>query len=264
MKIRTMLGIGACLCAAALFAPPRTDIRADEGGKAKLIGSAKDVSKLIGDDAADLQKALSAAKPAAKDVKRARMLAVVIALNAQALGGNGMAAREQAVKVAEALAKGDEGLADAKKAAAAITTTKSPGSGAIGDPVKTLMDDDPATKDWDRSLAMQLFRLPRMGGLGIESKIKIWVEKPPAGKDMDMAASFAQKAAVVGEALQEMSPPKDKKVAAEQWKKFASDLTNSAEEAFKAAKSGNRDAVKSAFGRVDQSCVACHEAAGKG
>jgi hypothetical protein len=262
MKIRTVLGIGACLCAAAVFGPPRTDIRADEGGKVKLVGSAKDVSKLIEEDSAELQKALSAPKPAVKDVKRARILAVVIALNAKALGGNGAAVQEQAVKVAEALANGND--ADAKQAAAALTTAKTPSSGAHGDAIKTLMDDDPATKDWDRGLAMQLFRLPRLGGLGIESKIKIWVDRPPTGKDMDLAASHAQKAAVVGMVLQRMSPPKDKKITAGEWKKFASDMSVSAEEAMKAAKSGNRDAVKAAFGRVDQACVACHEAAGKG
>jgi cytochrome c' len=261
MKIRTMLGIGACFCAAAVFGPPRTDLRADEGGKVKLIGSAKDVAKLIDEDSAELQKALSAAKPALKDQKRARMLAVVIALNSKALGGNGAATLEQAAKVAEALAKGDDGLADAKAAAGALTTAKTPGSGTQGDPVKTLWDSDPNTKDWDRGLAMQLFRAARIGGMGIEGKIKVWAEKAPAGKDMDLAASFAQKSAVVGMVLQQMSPPKDKKVPADDWKKFAKNLTAASEDAMKAAKSGNEQAIKTAYGRVLQSCVACHDVA---
>ncbi len=262
MKIRTVLGIGACLCATAVFGPPRTDIRADEGGKTKLIGSAKDVSKLIGEDSAELKKALSAAKPSKKDLKRARLLAIVVAMNAEALGENGAAQREQAVKVAEALAKGDEGIADAKSAAAALTTAKSPGGGTVSDPVKTMMDED--TKDWDRELAMQLFKASSAGGLGIEAKFKYWLNtKPPTEKDMDIAASFAQKSAVVGMILQRMAAPKDKGITPDDWKKFSANLTSSAEDAMKAAKGRDAKATLAAIGRVDQACTACHDKVGR-
>ena len=256
MKIRTMLGIGAALCATAVFGPPRTDIRAEEGGNVKLVGSAADVAKLIKDDAAELQKALSAPSPAAKDRKRARVLAVVIALNAKALGGDSTGIQAQATKIAESLAKGDDGVADAKNAAAGLLKAK--GDGGSSDPVNTLKDDDGT---WDRDLAMQLFKSARAGGYGIESKVKSWAEKAPASKDMETAAAYAQKCAVIGMVLQQMSPPKDKKVSAGDWKKYATDMTAAAADAMKAAKSGDGKAVLTAYSRVDRACTVCHEVA---
>src|SRR5260221_12408048 len=108
MKIFTLVGIGALFCAAIMFVPtraepPRRDdeASADKAGAVKLVGEKKDVSDLLKSDIAELQKALSAAKPEKKDLKRARVLAVVIALNAQALGDDEtMAICEQASIVA--------------------------------------------------------------------------------------------------------------------------------------------------------------------
>jgi hypothetical protein len=256
MKIRTMLGIGAALCATAVFGPPRADVSADEAGNVKLIGSAKDVNKLIKDDAAELQKALSDSKPKPKDRKRAQLLAVVIALNAKALGAEGAGIQAQATKIAEALAKGDDGMATAKKEAAKLLSAKA--DGAAGDAIKTLKDEDGS---WDRDLAMQLFKTARAGGLGIEGKVKSWSEKAPASKEMETAAAYAQKCAVVGMILDQMSPPKDKKVSAADWKKYADDMTAASADAMKAAKNGDGKAVASAFSRVDRACTVCHEAA---
>jgi len=254
MKFRTLLGIAAALAVVVVLG-----LRAEESGKVKLIGKNGDVVKLIEADTDELNKTLSPAKPDKKDLKRAKVLAVVIGLNAQALGsGNAEAAamHEQAGKVLAALNK-DDGLAEAKEAAKALKTAKA-GTGATVDLVKGLFDEDPTVKDWDRDLVMQLFKTTRAGGLGIESKIKSWSEKAPAGgKDMDLAANYAQKSAVIGMALQRMTAPKGKPAAA--WQKLAKDMQVASEEAMEAAAKKDGKALMIAFGRVDKACTICHE-----
>ncbi len=264
MKICTLVGLGAVFCAAIMFSPSRAepprrdDVQADKGS-VKLVGDKGDVENLVKADVAELQKLLSEAKPEKKKIKQARVLAVVIAMNAEALGGDSAAVRDQAAKVAEALAK-DDGLKEAKEAAKGLTTVKTP-SGAHGDPIKTLFDDDPNVRDWDRDLIMQLFKTPRAGGLGIESKVKAWAEKAPVGKDMDLAATYAQKCAVVGQVLQRINQPKGKPISEADWKKYAADMSAAADEAMKAAKSKDGKAVMNAFGKVDKACTVCHEKA---
>ena len=161
MRIRTLLGIGAVLSAASLMCLVSSGSRADD---VKLFGESADVKKLTAADIGELQKTLGAAKVEKKDVKRAKVLAVVIGLNAQALGN--MAMHEQAGKVLQALK--DDKPADALKAAGGLSGAA--GNGKATDLVKYLFDDD--TKEWDHDLTMQLFKTPRAGGLGIDSKIK--------------------------------------------------------------------------------------------
>src|ERR1051326_6660973 len=146
MKITTLVGLGAIFCAALVLGPPRSDLQADDTRAVKLVGAKKDVGGLLKSDIDALNDALSQSKPDNKAIKRARMLAVVIAINGEALGTDeGLAAAEQAAKVAEALAK-EDGLADAKKAAVAMKTAKKP-TGKPGDVVKTLFDNDPARSE---------------------------------------------------------------------------------------------------------------------
>jgi hypothetical protein len=232
---------------------------ADEsGGKVKLVGTQPFVSGQVKADIAELQKALSAAKPEKKDIKRAKVLAVAIGLNAEAMGEKGEAAaiREQAGKVVEELAK--ENLAGAKEAAKALTTAKAATGGASVDLIKTaLFDTDPTVNDWDRDLTMQLFKTARAGGQGIESNIKKWSEKAPVGKDVDTAAQQAQKAAVIGQVLQRMSAPKDK--AGGDWKKYASEMEKASEDALDAANKKDGKAMQAAFSRLDKACTNCHE-----
>ena len=258
MKIHTRVGIVAAVCAAAIISLARTASHADEaGGRVKLVGSEQQVGDFLKADIADLQKALSAAKPEKKDLKRARVLAVVIGLNAEALGSKGevAAVREQAGKVLESLAKDD--LDGAKEAAKGLTTVKTATGAKQPELVRYLFDDDPAVKDWDRDLTMQLFKTPRAGGMGIEAKLKSWAEKAPIGKDVDLAIPYAQKSAVVAIALQKMTPPKGK--AATEWKKYAVDMQTASEEAMAAAAKKDGKAMLAAFGRLDKACTICHE-----
>jgi hypothetical protein len=250
---RTRLGLGM----AGLLFVFASSLRAEDG--VKLVGEKNAVGKLIAADIDLLKKALSAPKPEKKDQKRARVLAVVIGLNAQAVGNDeSKAIFEQVYKVAHALAQ-EDGLADAKKAVAAVGVSKSPTGEKTGDIVKFLFDEDPTVKDWDRDLAMQLFKTPRAGGLGFESKIKDWSESAPkAAKDLETAAGIAQRTAVIGMALEKMTAPKKSKPGTD-WKKYSQDLQAASADALKAAGSKDSKALQASLARMDQACTVCHE-----
>lgn len=255
MRIRTLVGIGVALAAAVALVAPRGDVAADEAGKVKLVGGdQKYVGDLVEADIKALNDLLSANPPKKPQIKQARVLAIVIGLNAEAAGNK--AVRAHAGKVVEALA--DEKLAEAKEAAKALVSAKGDGA-ASGDIIKSgLFDKDPTTNDWDRDLAMQLFKTSKAGGLGIEGNIKNkWVGKAPVGKDVDVARAHAQKAAVIGLALQQMGPPKGKPDA--DWKKYAADMTKAADEAAAAAKKNDGKAMVAAFNQLDKACTNCHE-----
>lgn len=259
MKIRTLMGLAAALCVAAVLSVPRGSLSADEAGAVKLIGNEKAVSELVQADVKELQSILSAGAPEKKNLKRAKVLAMVIGLNTQAIGkGEAMAIHDQAGKVLEALGKDD--LAAAKEASKAMTTAKN-GGGKAHDVVKGMFDADPTVNDWDRDLVMQLFKTPRAGGIGIENKIKAWAEKAPVGKDLELAANYAQKSAMIGLALQRMAPPAKQKQLTADWKKLAEDMTSASEEAYKLASAEKKDgkALMASMSRIDKACTVCHE-----
>lgn len=244
MKVRTMLGIGAVLSAAVLVGSLTTGSRAEE--TVKLFGTNDSVKAILAADTAELQKILAAAKIEKKDSKRAKTLALVIGLNAKAVGN--MALHEQAGKVLAALA--DDNNADAKKAAAGLGSAK--GDGKAVDLIGYFKDG----QDWDRDLIMQLFKTPRAGGLGIESKIKKWGEDGVEAKDMATVASCAQKSAIIAAAIEGIDPPAAKKQLKKEWSQYAKDLQAAAEEAIKAK---DPKAAKTAVDRMDKACTACHE-----
>ncbi len=230
-----------------MFGVPTDRSRAEDGA-VKLFGSASDVKKMTATDISDLQKILSASKVAKKDAKRAKVLAVVIGLNAEASGNMAMA--EQAGKVLDALKEDNTGAA--KTAAAGLTSAS--GAGKSVDLVKYLYDND--AKDWDRDLTMQLFKTPRAGGFGIESKIKKWGEDGVKEGDLSALASAAQKCAVIGSAAEKMEPPPDKKQNKADWTKYAKDLQTASMQAMNAK---DAKSAKTAIDRMDKACTSCHE-----
>jgi hypothetical protein len=245
MRVRTVLGIGVVMFVAAFVGLASLDSRADEK-TVKLFGSPDSVKKLTATDITDLQKILAAAKVEKKDSKRAKVLALVIGLNAQAAGD--MALHEQAGKVLAALA--DDKFDDAKKAAAGLANAK--GDGKAVDLMKFFFDPP----DWDRDLLMQLYKTPRAGGLGIESKIKKWGEDGVKASDMAAVVAAAQKSAVIAAAIESIDPPLAKKQFKKEWSQYAKDLQAAAEEAIKAK---DPKAAKTAIDRMDKACTACHE-----
>jgi hypothetical protein len=247
MKVRSVLGIGAVLLLAAMLVGSlSTGSRAEEGGSVKIFGTTESVRAALATDIAELQKILAAAKVEKKDSKRAKTLALVIGLNAKAVGL--MALHEEAGKVLAALA--DDNNADAKKAAAGLANAK--GDGKAVDLTKFFID----ANDYDRDLVMQLFKTPRAGGLGIESKIKKWGEDGVTAKDMPAVAAAAQKSAIIGAAIEGFDPPPAKKQLKKEWVQYAKDLQAAADEAIKAK---DPKAAKTAIDRLDRACTACHD-----
>jgi len=253
MKIRTRTGLFTVSVVAALLGLAQLTNAND--AQVKLGGNPKVLSSLLAKDIEELQKALSAAKPEKKDIKRAKVLAMVVGLTAKSLDGEHAGVAAEAAKIVAALAA--DKLADAKEGAKSLTSAKTAGSANI-DLVKTALFDD-SENDWDRDLSMQLFKTVRAGGLGIESKVKAWAEKAPSGKDLELVAPFAHRTAAVAAALQQIAPPKGK--STDEWKKYATDMQTSAEQILELASKDKPDgkSLVQAFSRLDRACTVCHE-----
>jgi len=248
MSNRTLPVLGAVALAAGLFALSQVTGRADSAG-VKLVIPDTAADGIIKDDISVVNKALEKkdGKVLPKDVKRAKVAALNVALTAKATKNNALYA--QAVQVLDALDK-EDGVDDARKAAEGLS--KPAGGDAKGDPIKlALWDKD--NKSWDKDMAMQLFKTVRAGGLGYEKTIKDFAEKdPPAGKLKEIA-TLAYKTAMLAQAIEQLNPDKP------EWKKFAQNLQASAVEVGAAATKKNAAAVKTALGKMDGACVSCHD-----
>ncbi|HLW66805.1 MAG TPA: hypothetical protein VKS79_15940 [Gemmataceae bacterium] len=252
MRTRTLLGAGGVLFAMAASSLIWSDSRADD----KLPVPAAAASKLIDEYTKDIQSAVGAAKMGNKDRKRALVEAVVIAevANDNAKDAKMAAIRDAALKVADALKKED--AAAAKAAAAGLSK---PAAGNAGEPMKLDLakyiynDED---KDFDKDLAMHLFKSARAGGLGIETLVKNNSEKAPSGKDVDKSVNAIYTIAALSNVIEQIAPKE--KVGAKDpkdWIRFSKALKDSVAEAYDKKKPAD---MKSAFNKIDASCVGCH------
>jgi len=254
MRTRTLLGLFAALLTCGLLALASLDGRADEGGGWKMIVPANVAAELIQDDTKVVKDALKADKPAPKDQKRAKVSAMMLAIYGEANGKDG-GLHAGAIKVIEALNK-DDGVAEAKAAASKLAAGGD--GGAKGDPLKAIWDE--SNKDYDRDLAMQLFKGTRAGGLGYEKMVKELSEKTPTAKDMSAVHLLAYKTAMLTQVLERIAPKaQGGQKTPENWKKFAGALQKAALETGGAASKKDPAGVKAGLGRMDQACVNCHE-----
>lgn len=260
MRTRTLLGLAALLTLASLVA--LWSIRSEAADGPKLVVSGPSARKLIEDDIKELQKALQPAKVEKRDQRRAKVLAMCIALNSQSLMATGSGDKatlggnyETAIKVAEALH--DDKVADAKTAAAGFGKAKATAVKPV-DVTKYLKDGD----DLDIDTGMQPFKSTRAGGLGIEKMIKDIAEAPknPPAKDLPKIATMANRAATMTMYLEHLAPKENigKRTKAA-WTKYINDLRIASMEAAAAAEKKDAAATKAALAKMDVSCVACHE-----
>jgi hypothetical protein len=254
MRRGIRIGFGFAVLAAGMVALTALRGRADEQGGWKMLVPANVVAELIKEDTKVVNDALKAEKPLAKDQKRAKVAAMLLAIYGGADSKNG-GLHGQAIKVIEALNK-EEGVAEAKAAAAQLSA--SGGGDAKGDPLKAVWDVE--NKDYDRDLAMQLFKGTRAGGLGYEKTVKELSEKTPTAKDMNAVSVLAYKTAMLTQALERI-PLKAQggQKTPDNWKKFVGELRKAALETGEAASNKNAAAVKAGLGRMDKACVNCHE-----
>ena len=265
MRTRTLTGLGTVALAAGLIALASLSGQAadDAAGSYKLLVPASAADDLIKDDTKVVSDTLKAAKVEKKDIKRAKVATMLLGIYAEAkIGANKDKAKmealqAQAAKVLDDLLK-EDGLADAKKDAAKLSSPAA-GKAEKVDWRKAIWD--PENKEYDKDLAMQLFKSSRAGGLGYEKKIKDFAEKTATAKDMGEIAIMAYKAAMIGQVLEHIAPEKSQggKKTPENWTKFAQDLQASAVETGNAAAKKDATTVKAAIGRMDKSCVNCHE-----
>jgi len=276
MMTRTLMGFGALALVAGILALAGLDTRAaDNPSDYKMIVPLTAVGDLIKDDVKVVNGALvptvitrtedgkevKTETWEKKNVKRAKVATMMLGVYAEAsINANKDKAKmealqSQAAKVLEDLLK-DDGLADAKKEAAKLGSPS--GSGAKMDWLKAVWDAE--NKDYDRDLAMQLFKSTRAGGLGYEKKIKDFAEKDLTAKDMAETVTLAYKAAMIAQAVERIGPTTAMgKKTPETWAKFAKDLQTSAVETGNAAAKKDAKATKAAIGRMDKACVNCHE-----
>src|SRR5262245_44933077 len=257
MSKRTLPVLGAFALAAGLFALLQLAGRAGDGDVKPVVPAAA-MASMVADDIKIVNEALKekdGKAPLPKDVKRAKVAALDIALTAKASKNDALYG--QAMQVLEALAK-EDGVPDARKAAAGLS--KPTGGDAKGDAIKlALWDSD--NKSWDKDLAMQFFKTPRAGGLGFEKIIKDYAEKDPPANKLNEIMAMSHKIAMLSQAIQKVGPDTTAGPGKtpEAWKKFAEILQKTALEVAAAAGSKKPAEVKAALGRMDTSCVNCHE-----
>lgn len=239
----------AVLLAAVLLAVPATDAAPVE---VKPIPEAV-AAKTMAADIAFLQKGLSAGMPPKNAVDPLKAVAMLIAYNAQA-GMKGDKAdhmagvRDQALKVAEAMAKKDypaakaaaEGLADAKG----------------GNP-KPL--DLPTLHKFDLAEVMSAFKLTRAGGLNLEKDIQNMSKR---GADAEAAGVIGARVAAIGvysKALPPAGVVGDAKK--KQWDEWNDEMATLGQAlAAEAAKGTQADkaVMQKKLSAIDLNCTACH------
>lgn len=262
MRMGTRLGLGAVSLSIGLVALVGLDGRADEKGGWRLVVPATAVGDLVKDDTKVVMDVAKKAKIEKKDVKLAKVATLSLAVTAEAAVKAGKdadkmaAVHGQAMKVLEALGK-DDGISDFKKEAAGLASPS--GSAGKGDAAQILWDAE--NKDYDRDLAMQLFKSTRAGGLGYEKKIKDGAEKGVTAKDLSDLTLVSYKVAMLAQVIAKVGPSKSQggQKTPENWQKYAASLESSSLEAGEAASKKNLAGVKTALGKIDAACVKCHE-----
>lgn len=210
--------------------------------------------RLAAADIAQLQGSIAKCQESAAEARRnlptARALAMLLVLEAEALGDANL--QKQALQIAEVLNKKDFAAAEklAKSLKANLGTAPLPSQ-----PLHKL-------NDFHLEEVMSPYRLGRSGGLNIEKDIRDWSKK---GVKLDPAAVeiLAARTALLSEYTMHM--PNDKadvnKANLEQWKKYSQELIDLsrqlAEEAAK-GKSANGNAMSSLLSKINNKCTDCH------
>lgn len=176
---------------------------------------------------------------------------MLIAINAQNQMSGADAAkmagvRDQAVKVAEALAKPEVDWDAAAKAAAAMES-------ATGDPkaeVKLV-----ALHDFDTYELMTIFKPKNRGGRGLEQEVLKFTK---SAADVKAAAEVANLTALIGQ-FTELMPPADATADNKQkWIGWSQEMQKTGKEAAEAAKSGEKAGLTKKFQALNDTCTNCH------
>ncbi|HLW66806.1 MAG TPA: hypothetical protein VKS79_15945 [Gemmataceae bacterium] len=211
-------------------------------------------AKIVEIESKEIQKILTEPKVGNKDRKRAIALGVVIAgmADEHSKDPKFAAIRGQAVRVIDALTK--ENLSEAKDLVNKLLEgTASPKPGKLE--LHMAFWDAP-NNDFDREMAMQLFKSQRAGGKGIEIAIKGWAAAAPNVNQMDRARDVAYEVRILADVIQKVGPKEaiGNKLLAD-WVKFSEALKEAASEAATKKKPGD---MQKAMNKLDTACAGCH------
>lgn len=210
--------------------------------------------RLAAADIAQLQGSIARCQENAAEARRnlptARAIAMLLALEAEALGDANL--QRQALQIAEVLNKKDFAGADKLAKTLKVNPATAP---LAGQPLHKLTD-------FHLEEVMSPYRLARSGGLNIEKDIRDWSKK---GVKLDSAAVEILAARTALLSAYTVHLPNDKadvnKANLEQWQKYSQDLIDLsrqlAEEAAK-GKSANGNAMSSLLSKINNKCADCH------
>jgi hypothetical protein len=208
--------------------------------------------QLIDGDITYLQKVL-AKTPEKRAVSTIKASALLLAFNAQSnLAGNRGAAmaglRDQAVKVAEAMAKKD--YAAAKAAAAGLNAA------TVGDKKEIVLYTHAKI---DISEVMSAFRKSTVGGRNVEDDLKTMAKKGVT--DVKRAGGVAGRTFAAAHFAAKLPPTGLNDAKMKQWNDFVKDMTSISKDF--SAEAGKGDAAdKKKLGayaqKLDKNCVDCH------
>jgi cytochrome c556 len=227
---------------------------ADEGGDGwQQIIPEEETTRLIQEDADYVKEKL--AKHDARDAKRARMAAIMIAAYAASARGDAnklAGVRDMALKVAQD-AK-DKKYDAAMKAVNNLKALRGNGGGKADFP-----------KELDVEDIMRPFALPNTGGLGIEKEL-LGLGRRPLGtaalnQKSQQLTLFGYRAAVIAELAKRNPSETAQKNAAnrKKWDGWADDMSKAAVQFAEAARSKNAQTLKTAAVKLNNSCSQCHE-----
>ena len=246
--IRRLVGSSAVAAAIAVSAG------ADDAASAKLMLPEGTAAKAIEADTAHLAKLFELTKTKKKLEGRVKSTALLIAGYAQSeLGGKDGAkmagVRDQAVKIAEAIAKKD--MAGAEAATKGLATAKGSAGGKELD----------LSKQAKLELAelMDLFGGSGAGGMNLEKDIRAG-RKEISAKDAELIGARVM---VLAEYTAKLPPEFDaaKKKTPDAWERWSSQMKKTAGDiATEAAKGAKADAarLKKLMSGLDGTCTNCH------
>lgn len=217
-----------------------------------------DLTRLVDADAKLIKDALAKGDDK-KAVEKARIAALMIALYAQSsMGRDGANAKElaslrdSALKVATAL--GDGKVDEAKKGADDLSSKPKAVDGAKTTAVEL-------QKGLEADKLMKQFAAERAGGLNLEKDlIDFQKKKKFAAADYDRMVYVGYKTALIGELTEALAPDKDEgKKKKKDWVGWSEDMRKLGVDVAEAAKSKKDKELKTALGKLNGKCTACHD-----
>lgn len=205
---------------------------------------------------AGVEQALSANPQAKKTPALVRTNALVIALAAENAGADGRfkAARDIALRLADAAKDKKLNPEAARRAADLLGPFPNLQAPAVGTPPR------PLKEEFELDEVMNVFARPSRGGHDIEQELQALGEQKEAYRPEQLSAKLAAdayKSAWVARLSREYEEPAKGKV--KQWQDLCDQMQEASLELAAAAQARQPGPAKAAVGRLNDSCKRCHD-----